>query len=991
MKPDELAFEDEIEAALLASGYERSVPAHFDPVLGLDTAELFAFLGATQEREWETLLARYGNDPTGAQRGFAKRLAAELDRRGTLDVLRNGVVDLGVGIQLAFFAPAHGLTPELARRYAANRVSVTRQLPYEPAAQKTLDLALLVNGIPTATAELKNPLTGQRLEDAIAQYRNDRDPRNLTLSRRALVHFAVDPDLVAMTTKLEGGATRFLPFNRGHDRGPGNPPNPTGHRTSFLWERVWARDTWLDLLGRFLHVERPNRGSPAAKKAGEVVIFPRYHQFDAVLALEADARAKGPGQSYLIEHSAGSGKSNTIAWLAHRLSTLHDEADRKVFDKVVVITDRRVLDDQLQETVYQFEHVRGVVMKIDKNSAQLAEALAGESARIVVTTLQKFPFVLSHVASLPRRAYAVIVDEAHSSQSGDAARELRLVLSGTGEDELTAAEVEDSGLFASEVDPVEEALARAAGARGRQANLSFFAFTATPKAKTLELFGRKNEVTGLYEPFHLYSMRQAIAEGFILDVLANYTTYQTYWKIEKAVADDPAYESAKARRAIARFVDLHPSNLAQKAEIVVEHFRAKTAKKIAGRAKAMVVTSSRLHAIRYKEAIDAYLERRGYTDLATLVAFSGRVLDDAGIAYTETGMNHFPESETAAKFDTDDYQVLIVAEKFQTGFDQPLLHTLYVDKVLTGIAAVQTLSRANRTHPDKTDTFVLDFRNDGDDIRAAFEPYVGMTVAPPTDPNLIYDVRAQLDDFDVLRAEEIQAALGILLGEGGRNAHGALHGLLDPAVERFRALSEEDRLAFHDALQRFVRLYAFLSQVLPFVDPRLEGDHAYLRALGARLGSASSGRLDLGSEVELTHLRTQLSFEGSLSPEGVEGEVRTIFGEGRGKTHEAALEPLSAIVATLNERFGLTLTEADQLFFDQIEAECNAKPDLVAQARTNTLENFRLVFDPGFLQTVIERVDDNEALFKRILDDSEFRQVLTDLYASRVYRSARTQ
>ena len=989
MKVDERGFEDAIEAALVAGGYLKSLPSHFDPSLGLDTAELFAFIGATQTTEWERLLGRYGNDPDAAQRGFAKRLATELDARGTVEVLRQGVVDLGVTIRLAFFQPAHGLTPVLQELYAANRVSVTRQLAYEPGSAKTLDLVLLVNGIPTASAELKNPLTNQDVEHAIRQYRRDRDPANVTLSRRALVHFAVDPDRVAMTTKLAGQATQFLPFSLGHDGGAGNPPNPAGHRTSYLWERVWARDAWMDLLARFIHVERPAQGTPAARRAAERVIFPRFHQWDAVLALESHAREHGAGHSYLVEHSAGSGKSNTIAWTAHRLSSLHDEGDRKVFDKVVVITDRVVLDRQLQDTIYQFEHTRGVVVKIDRDSTQLADALSGEQARIIVTTLQKFPFVLDKIAGLPARRYAVIVDEAHSSQTGEAAKDLRLVLGGTEEQELTAAEAEDAGFIAEAIDPVEEALAKAVGARGRQANLSFFAFTATPKARTLEMFGTFDSKTNKFEPFHLYSMRQAIEEGFILDVLANYVTYQTYWRIEKAVAEDPTYEAPKARRAIARFVSLHPTNLAQKAEIIVEHFRAHTAAKIAGQAKAMVVTSSRLHAVRYKQAIDAYIQKKGYLDLAVLVAFSGRVIDEHELSYSEAAMNGFPESQTAERFATSDYQVLIVAEKFQTGFDQPLLHTMYVDKVLTGLNAVQTLSRLNRIYPNKADTFVLDFRNETDDIARAFEPYYGRTVAPPTDPNLLFDTRRRLDDFDALRSDEIEATVALLLA-GDTKSHGRVYAALDPAVERFTSLVEEDRLAFKDALDKFVRTYSFLSQVVTFGDLKLERDYIYCRALASRLRDAATvERLDLGAEVELTHLKTEMTFEGSLSLDADASEVKTIFGEGRGRQSDPQLEHLSEIVDELNERFGLNLDERDQLLFDQFEETWAADPDVVDQARTNTLENFRLVFDHRFLDTVVSRMDENEAIFKRILDDAEFRQVLMDLYASRVYRRAR--
>jgi type I restriction enzyme, R subunit len=989
---NERLFEEAIEGALLNHGYLKSVPSNFDAYLGIDTAELFAFIGATQSSDWESLLGRYGNDPDSAQRGFAKRLATELDNRGTVDVLRHGVVDLGISIQLAFFKPAHSLTEALTTLYNSNRVTVTRQFPYDPASHATIDLALLVNGIPTATAELKNPLTNQNIEHAIAQYRRDRDPTIVTLARRALVHFAVDPDQVAMTTKLAGQKTRFLPFNLGHDGGAGNPPNPNGHRTSYLWERVWARDSWMDLLARFIHVERPSQGSSGAHRATQNIIFPRYHQWDAVLTLEADARAQGAGSSYLVEHSAGSGKSNTIAWTAHRLSNLHDVSDTKVFDKVVVITDRVILDRQLQETIYQFEHARGVVVKIDKDSTQLAEALAGEQARIIITTLQKFPFVLDKVGELPSRRYAVIVDEAHSSQTGEAAKELRMALGPTDEQELTVAEAEDAGFIAQAIDPVEEALARAVAARGRQSNLSFFAFTATPKARTLELFGTWHKEAGKFEPFHLYSMRQAIEEGFILDVLANYTTYQTFWRIEKAVADDPAYEAPEARRAIARFVSLHPSNLAQKAEIIVEHFRTHTAPKIGGHAKAMVVTSSRLHAVRYKQAIETYIAKMKYTDLAALVAFSGKVIDEKGLTYTEAQMNSFPEPQTAENFAGDDYQVLIVAEKFQTGFDQPLLHTMYVDKVLTGLNAVQTLSRLNRIHPLKTDTFVLDFRNDAEDITKAFEPYYGRTVAPPTDPNLLFDTRSRLDQFDVLRPEEVEETVEVLLTITDQSDHGRVYALLDPACERFKELEEQDRLGFKDALDKFVRTYSFLSQVVSFGDSKLERDYIYCRALASRLRDQNtSTALDLGSEVELTHLRSEVTFEGSLSLDADTGEVKSIFGEGRGKQNEPELELLSEIVQELNNRFGLTLDERDQLLFDQFEDTWVADPEVSAQAQNNSMENFRLVFDQRFMGTVVGRMDANEAIFKKILDDEEFRQVLMDLYAGRVYRRAREQ
>jgi type I restriction enzyme, R subunit len=985
----ERKFEGAIEAWLLGrGGYAKGDHRTFDRALGLDTGETLGFVAETQPEAWRELSARHGGEQA-ARSSFLKRLAAELDERGTVDVLRHGVKDLGIEIRLAYFKPAHRLTPELVARYEANRLTLVRQLAYSADETKTLDLALLVNGIPVATAELKNPLTAQTVEHAVAQYRRDRDAANVTLARRAVVHFAVDPDSVAMTTKLAGEATQFLPFNRGSEEGgAGNPYNPHGHRTAYLWEEVWEREAWLDLLARFVHVVKPETGSAVERRAKSRTIFPRYHQWDAVRRLEAHAREHGAGQSYLVEHSAGSGKSNSIAWLAHRLATVHGEGDRKVFDKVVIITDRLVLDRQLQETVYQFEHAHGVVERIDKSSHQLADALAGEQARIIVTTLQKFPFVLDKIESLPARRYAVIVDEAHSSQTGEAAAGLRRVLSTRS---LEEAEREDAAEEAEHGDG-QDLLARSLAGRGRHDNLSFFAFTATPKAKTLELFGTPvwEGEERRYRPFHLYSMRQAIEEGFILDVLANYTTYKTYFRIEKSVTDDPEYDKARARAAIARFLTLHPHNLAQRAEIVVEHFRAHTAKKIGGRAKAMVVTSSRLHAVRYKLALDRYIAEHGYNDVRAVVAFSGKVLDE-GDEFTEPGMNAFPESQTAERFASDDYQVLVVAEKFQTGFDQPLLHTMYVDKVLTGLNAVQTLSRLNRIYPPlKTDTFVLDFRNELEDVQEAFRPWYERTEAVPTDPNLLYDTHRALLEFGVLREDEVVAAVQALLAVTDTSGHGAVHAALGPAQDRFGELEEEAQDAFRDVAARFVSLYAFVSQIVPYVDRELERDYLFTRALLASLPGQAAERLDLGREVQLTHLKIALTYEGSGSLDEGGGEVTAIF-SGKGPQHEEEREHLSRIVDVFNERFGLELGEADQLLFDQFEETWAADEALAARAQNNDFQNFRLVFDRTFMDTVVQRMDANADIFRRVLDDDTFQEAIREFYATRLYERLRAE
>lgn len=991
-KTTELAFENAIEAWLLNyGGYTMGEAPTFDAVLGLDTAEVIRFLRSTQEVAWLKLIGLHGGEAE-AQTKFFDRLARQLDERGAVDVLRHGVVDLGVTIQLAYFKPAHGLTPDLVEKYDANRLTVTRQLPFDAGSNKTLDLCLMVNGIPVATAELKNHMTGQTVENAKAQYRKDRDPRIATLGRRAVVHFAVDPDLVFMTTRLAGAKTEFLPFNRGDGLGAGNPLNPGGHRTAYLWEQVWQRDAWMDLLARFVHAEKPEGSSPKAKAVR--VIFPRFHQWDAVVKMEADARANGAGHRYLVQHSAGSGKSNTIAWLAHRLSSLHDESDAKVFDKVVVITDRVVLDRQLQDTIYQFEHAQGVVVKIDQDSSQLAEALSGAQARIIITTLQKFPFILDKIGDLSHHRYAVLVDEAHSSQTGESVKALKAALGSASADAaLVAAEAEEA--HGVEPDP-EDQLAASVAARGQQPNMSFFAFTATPKAKTLELFGRKGPA-GRFEPFHLYSMRQAIEEGFILDVLANYTTYETYWKVEKAVVEDPEVDKSKAQAAIARFVSLHPHNLAQKAEIIVEHYRRHVAHKIGGKAKAMVVTASRLHAVRYKHSLDAYITEKGYADIHALVAFSGTVTDE-GLDFTEPKMNAFPESETANRFkgedpfDPGDYQVMVVAEKFQTGFDLPLLHTMYVDKKLDGVHAVQTLSRLNRIYPGKDDTFVLDFRNTTDQIQEAFKPFYERTEATPTDPNMLWDARDRLDQVDVIRPDDVDSFATVFFAATATALdHGQLNRHLDPAVDRFKDVDDDTQIDWRAALTRFVRLYAFLSQIITYGDIELERLYVYAKALLAKLPQVGSGSLDLGSEVELTHLRTEVTGSGAFSLDDGGEPITAFTGDGTGHKQEPTMESLSTIVDLLNERFGTNLTEADKLLFDQFEEDWVADPDLGAQARSNSIDNFKFGFDKKFESTVIGRMDLNDEIFRRIMDDPNFGDAVRNYYRERVYGRLRDE
>lgn len=996
-------FEDEVIASLIEDGgWLLGAPGGVDLTTGINPSELVAFVQATQQDKWDRYLIQFGGDASKARSEVLRRVARETDARGTVDMLRQGVKDRGVKFDLCYFKPAHGLTPELEAKYQAARLTVTRQQRYSVQHSNTIDLCLWVNGLPVATVELKNPLTNQSVQHAIRQYRSDRDPKDPFLSRRAVVHFAVDPFLVYMTTQLAGADTYFLPFNQGVHGRKGNPLPASGkHPTAYLWEQVWHRDAWLDILKRFIDDNLTRIKTPGNRK----ILFPRYHQWDCVLKMEEHARTYGPGQNLLGQHSAGSGKSNSIAWLAYRLSELHDAADTKVFDKVIVITDRIVLDRQLQDTIYGFEHRHGLVEKIKaghgSKSQKLADALMGETARIVICTLQSFSFLFDKgIERLGQRRYAVVVDEAHSSQTGEAAKDLKATLGARSEEaQLAAAEAVDE-----DAPDAEDLLAEAAAiARQRQPNMSFFAFTATPKARTIEQFGTLDPETGLKRAFHEYSMRQAVEEGFILDVLANYTTYETFYRIDNASSEDPELERRHASAAIAKFVSLHPHNLGQKAQIIVDHFRAHTAHKIGGRAKAMVVTSSRLHAVRYKLSIDKYLAEKHISDVRAMVAFSGRVVDpDFSDPFTEPGMNKFPEPQTAAKFrgdpphDPAEYQVMIVAEKFQTGFDAPLLHTMYVDKVLTGVAAVQTLSRLNRTVAGKDDTFVLDFRNDAEAIREAFRPFYDVTEAVPTDPNLLYQAERAVRAPDVIHDDDLETywrAFAAMLPVEKGNA--ALNGALAPALVRFDALDDEEvQEEFRGALDQFVRLYSFLSQVVTFTDADLERVYVFTKGLRACLPPRPDGSVDLGSHVELTHLRIEKAAEVNATLVGDDPAAEPLDGYpggGRGPLGDPETEHLSAIIARINERHGLTLSLTDALLFEQYEGDWTQDPELAAQARANSLENFALVFDKKFFDTIFKRMDANEAIFKMINDDPGFADSLREIYLRRVYEALRAE
>ena len=1005
----ERAFEDSIEAALLQhgpdevpgettgvaeeptpfgdpwtqpGGYHRRRSEDYDRELCLLPNDVVDFILATQPKEWEKLSQHYG--PQVKER-FLRRLSSEIERRGALSVLRTGVKDMGCTFRLAFFRPSSGLNQETRRLYAANFFSVARQVRYSARTETSLDLVLFLNGIPLFTAELKNPLSGQTVEDAIRQYRNDRDPRGepLLAYGRCLGHFAVDTDLVYVTTHLAGAKTRFLPFNRGKFGGAGNPPVPPtrdGYATSYLWEETWARDSVLDLVRQFIQEVEEEDGN--GRKTGKrFLIFPRYQQLDCVRRLVTDARATGPGQRYLIQHSAGSGKSFTIAWLAHQLSTLHGPDDRRAFDTIVVITDRRVLDRQLQATVRQFEQTLGVVENIDATSRQLKDAL--ESGKtIIVTTLQKFPVIAQEIGELPGKRFGLIVDEAHSSQSGESTKSLKAVLSPAS---LEEAENEEFQAETPE-EELENTILAEMEKRGQMPNLSTFAFTATPKPKTLELFGSKRE-DGSFAPFHLYSMRQAIEEGFILDVLASYTTYQAYWRLLKTVEDDPRYDKRKAAYLLKSFVDLHPHAIDEKVRIMVEHFAERVQHQVGGRAKAMIVTRSRLHAVRYKLAVDRYLAERGY-GFKALVAFSGTVAD-RGQSYTETGMNKLPETQTARTFEATDYRFLIVANKFQTGFDQPLLQAMYVDKKLGGVNAVQTLSRLNRTHPEKQGTLVLDFANEAEDIRAAFEPYYETTLlSEATDPNLLYEIQTRLSAFPVFADADLDAFAKVYFDP--KAAQDRLYAALAPAVERFRDLHEDERHDFRGQLTDYVRLYAFLAQVLTFADADLEKLYVFARHL-RRLLPADREELpiEVQQNIDMESYRVQETGSGGIALQRKAGVLDPRGTKDAHGPQQEELETLSRIIAELNDRFGLNLGPEHRSTLGQMMDKLGDDAALDAAARVNTRENVRLTFNHKVEQVIQEIVDSNFDLYKRITDDHAFGDVVKNFLFDQYLRGHR--
>ncbi len=954
----EQRFEDHIEQHLNQSGYRSLQSSHYSKSLCLISSETLRFIQMTQLEEYQRLERQYGTDTPVK---LIDRVSREIGRRGVLDVLRKGVKDRGCDFKLTYFRPSSGMNPDHQRLYKQNRFSLIRQLHYSQRNEKSLDMTLFLNGLPLVTMELKNSLTGQVFTDAEKQYRRDRDPREpLFQFRQCLVHFAVGNERVSMTTHLKADGTRFFPFNKGIE----NPVNPNGHKTAYLWEDILQPDNLIELINNFIHEQETTekiydpRTKAVRDEKRSVLVFPRYHQLDVIRKLKAAIVKEGVGHNYLIQHTTGSGKSNSIAWLAHLLTHLFraDTDTNRIFDSIIVVTDRRVLDRQLQNTIKQVEQVEGVVHSVDKTSAQLKGFL--ESGKdIIISTIQKFSVIAEEMGKLKSKTFAVIIDEAHSSQSGESARNLRVSLS----QGIEGAQTEDD---ADEVSDIDAKILEQMEQRRMQDHISYFGFSGTPKNKTLELFGRKN-AEGTFVPSHVYSMRQSISEGFTLDVLQNYTTFKRYFELVKSVPEDREYERARTLRTLTNYVDLQPHSIETKTRIILEHFTTRTAKTIEGKGRAMLITPSRLHCVRYKQAFDKQM-REMNLPYGCLVAFSDTVHDtDSGQNYTENGMNNLPPSTSIADtFKSPEYRILIVSNKFQTGFDEPMLQTMYVDKRLDGLQCVQSLSRLNRVAAGKTDTLVLDFVNEPDQVQEAFQQYYQTTtLAEETDPNRLYDLQNQLESFDLYAAETIEEFCRIFYEPSLPDE--SLQGILDSVVERWLELETERREEFRSALQSYIRLYGYISQLITFTDVALEKLYAFGRSLNKKLPKREHPDLsDVLASVDLDSFRVQRTHESlQLSLEAADSEVDGI-GSGAGIIRESEQDFLSNIVQSLNDAHQTDFTPEDRVDIATIHQKVHDNVELrQVMDGNNTETNKRYKFEEVINQILLEFVNNKLDLY----------------------------
>ena len=957
----EKAFQNDIISHLVSTGYVKRGNHNYNRASCLDPELTLKFILDTQPREWKKFQRVYGDD---AERKFFYRLVNEIEKKGTINVLRNGFKDAGCSFKLFYPKPNTHKNPDLFKKFEKNIFSIIDELEYEQKEDgKRLDLVIFVNGLPNITIELKDTFS-QGVEKAIKQYKEDRDPRE-KIFQRCFVHFAMSDEKIYMTTKLEGWKTKFLPFNKGLE----NPEVKNDYKTSYLYNDILQINKLSRLISNFIYMEKDESGKIKP-------IFPRYHQLDCVNLLLADAK---PGKNYLIEHSNGSGKTKTIAWLAHGLINKFDDDDNRVYDMVIVVSDRRVIDKQLQEQVLSIEKVKGIVEPITKHSEQLKEALK-TGTNIVVTTLQKFPYILEEVTDLPERKYAVIIDEAHSSQTGIMSRKMKQVLSTNSLEEAEELDTKD-------MDEIDEEILKEMESYRNLKNVSFFAFTATPKNKTLEMFGIPDEY-GHYHPFHTYTMKQAIGEGFILDVLKNYVTYATYFKLVKKIQDDPEYEEKKAKRLLRVFVEQHPIAISRKAEIMLNHFMSSTIHKINGKAKAMVVTRSRLHAVLYKKAFDKLIKENNYP-IKTLVAFTGVVKHDEQ-EYTEQSMNDIPESIYKLRdvdpireaFKKDDYKILIVANKYQTGFDQPLLHTLYVDKILNGITAVQTLCRVNRIHPNKNDTLILDFANKTEVIQKAFQPYYEATfLKEATDPHKLYELEEKLLDYQIFDRSDVEAFVKAWKKGASQPK---LHSILSPVVNEFKQKSKREQVGFKKTLRRYQSIYSFLSQLIPFSDVNLEKIYLFNKFLNKKLPTINNPLpFSVLQDVDIDSYKIVKKGKKEIKIES-EGELKPISA-GVGEYAPDINTKLSKIIKDLNDAFGTDFTDDDKVFLGRVKDNLLENKELLNKIEHNSKENVKVIF-PKYLDRELSKLlNNNMDFYKRIVDNEKLRKKIESALFELIY------
>ena len=998
----EKRFEDDITAFWLsaAGGYTRNEDV-YDAGLGLFPETLIRFVQKTQPKAW----ARFANaNGVNTERKFCLAFDSACETNGLVHVLRHGFKHRGIGFRVCYFKPESELNPLAVEQYRENEITCNRQWFYSAETNKSVDVMLAVNGIPVFAFELKNPYTGQNVDNAVRQWMYDRDPREVCFqfNKRILGFFAVDHAEVRMATALRGKDTFFLPFNQGshgagQDGGKGNPPNPDGYPTAYLWEEVFQKDSMMDILQKFIHLQideekklLPDGTEKVVRK--KTLIFPRYHQLDVVRKLIAHVSENGAGYNYLIQHSAGSGKSNSIAWTAYRLASLHDRNDNAVFSSVIVVTDRTVLDAQLQATISGFDHTLGAVETIgeDKSSKDLRDAING-GARIIVTTLQKFPVIYQEVDAAKGRNYAVIVDEAHSSQTGTSALKLKAALADTEDALKEYAEIE--GMAEEEVDP-EDKLVREMLIHGRHRNLSFFAFTATPKGTTLEMFGTE-QADGRFRPFHVYSMRQAIEEGFILDVLQNYMTYNTCFRIAKTIPDNPEVPGSRAAKVIKKFEELHPYNISQKAQIIVETYLGTTRHKIGGRGKMMVITSSRLAAVRYYHECKRYIAENGYNDIGVLVAFSGAVRD-GGEEYTEPRLNvrpdgsHIGEAQTKAEFH-ENFHVLIVAEKYQTGFDEPLLHTMIVDKKLRGVKAVQTLSRLNRTCPGKMDTFVLDFVNTAEDIKEAFQPFYQETILEQeVNADLLYEVQKKLRGYMVYTDGDIEAFCTEYFKKGkqDKNAMGRMTSVLLPVRDRYNKLTPDSRYQFRRLCRNLRKWYGYISQVARMFDADLHKEYVFVSYLFDLLPENPVDMLDLEGKLKLEYYKLDKTFEGVIALAEEDGVYKPASAKGAVKPEEK--QPLDEIIERINELYKGQFTEADRVLLTALQAKLMKDPKLATMARTSDPQIFaESIFPKAFGTAAQDSYMESQETYSSLFEDQSKYNAIMSALCTVVYREMR--